>query len=104
VVHSAEDEQAGKPDPAVFRTTAALLGVEPAACVVFEDSAAGVLAAKAAGMACVAVPEPAPAPSGALHAPDEALDVTRDHADAVLGSLAELDDRLWSELGGHPLR
>ena len=45
VVHSGEDEELSKPHPAIFLTTAALLGVLPAACVVFEDSAAGVLAA-----------------------------------------------------------
>ena len=104
VVHSAEAEDAGKPHPAVFLATAALLGVTPASCVVFEDSPAGVLAAKAAGMVCVAVPEPAP--SGAVFEaePVAALDVTRAHADAVLGSLEDLDDALWGALGGVPVR
>jgi HAD superfamily hydrolase (TIGR01509 family) len=104
VVHSAEAEDAGKPHPAVFLTTAALLGVAPAACVVFEDSPAGVVAAKAAGMVCVAVPEPWP--SGAARGPEThaALGVTGARADAVLSSLEELDDRLWRALGGAPVR
>jgi sugar-phosphatase len=55
---SAEAEALGKPDPAVFLTTARRLGVEPADCVVLEDSQAGVAAARAAGMRVVAVPPP----------------------------------------------
>ena len=104
VVHSAEVEAAGKPHPAVFLTTAARLGVTPASCVVFEDSPAGVVAAKAAGMVCIAVPEPAPPGAvfeAEIHAP---LDVTRAHADAVLKSLEELDDALWRALGADPVR
>ncbi len=52
---SGEDVRRGKPDPEVFLTAAAKLGVPPANCVVFEDAVAGVEAAKAGGMACVAV-------------------------------------------------
>jgi sugar-phosphatase len=52
---SAEDVTIGKPDPAGFLLAAERLGVSPADCVVFEDSLAGVAAAKAAGMRCVGV-------------------------------------------------
>jgi HAD superfamily hydrolase (TIGR01509 family) len=48
-----EDVPVGKPDPAAFLLGARRLGVAPAACLVFEDSTAGVRAAKAAGMRCV---------------------------------------------------
>jgi beta-phosphoglucomutase family hydrolase len=43
----------GKPDPEVYLTAAARLGVPPAACVVFEDAVVGVEAARGAGMAVV---------------------------------------------------
>ena len=45
----------GKPDPAVFLKAAQILGVPPDRCVVIEDSIAGLQAANAAGMACIAV-------------------------------------------------
>ena len=48
----------GKPDPEAYRVTARKLGVAPAQCLVLEDSHVGVLAAKRAGMFCVAIPNP----------------------------------------------
>ncbi len=51
----AEDYYPGKPHPTCYMTAAARLGVLPATCLVFEDSAAGVVSAKAAGMYCVAL-------------------------------------------------
>ena len=50
-----EDTQRGKPDPQVFLIAAEKLQAQPARCVVFEDAVAGVQAAKAGGMKCVAV-------------------------------------------------
>ncbi|MEO8018083.1 MAG: hexitol phosphatase HxpB [Pseudomonadota bacterium] len=55
-VVSADFVEHGKPDPAVYLHAAHLLGVQPAECIVFEDSASGVRAARAAGMSVVAVP------------------------------------------------
>jgi HAD superfamily hydrolase (TIGR01509 family) len=45
----------GKPDPAVFLEAARRLDVPPDRCLVIEDSLAGVDAARAAGMKCLAV-------------------------------------------------
>lgn len=45
----------GKPDPAIFLLCAAVAGVEPARCLVVEDSIHGIEAAQRAGMASVAV-------------------------------------------------
>jgi HAD superfamily hydrolase (TIGR01509 family) len=54
-VVSAEDVTAGKPDPQVFLTAAARLGVPPSACIVVEDSSAGIEAARRAGMHSIGV-------------------------------------------------
>jgi sugar-phosphatase len=87
LVHSAEDEQWGKPHPAVFLTAAARLDAPPRRCLVWEDAPAGVLAAKAASMACIAVPE-----HGEEHHPAFGL------ADLVLGSLLEMDEERFDAL------
>ncbi len=55
-VRTADDVAMTKPAPDLFLSAAAYLGVPPAACLVFEDSTNGILAARAAGMRCVAVP------------------------------------------------
>lgn len=58
VVVTGADVRHGKPHLEPYIATAAWLGVPPAACVVFEDATVGVRAAKAAGMRCIAVPNP----------------------------------------------
>jgi len=88
VWHSAENEEFGKPHPAVFLATARKLGVAPASCLAIEDSLNGVVAAFAARMPVLAVPEPAVAGD-----PRFAL------AQAVLGSLRELPEA-WERLVG----
>lgn len=47
----------GKPHPEIFLTAAQRLRVEPKACVVFEDSPAGIEAAHRAGMTPILVPD-----------------------------------------------
>ena len=55
-----EDYPRRKPFPDCFLAGARKMGVKPEECVVFEDSFAGVKAAKAAGMHCVALTTTSP--------------------------------------------
>ena len=66
-----------KPAPDAYLLAAERLGVAPQRCVVFEDSEAGVVAGKAAGMFVFAVPN--------------FYTAHQDHsaADVILGSLTE---------------
>ncbi len=56
VVVSGTEVPRGKPAPDIFLETARRLGLAPHGCLVVEDSRNGLLAAKAAGMACAVVP------------------------------------------------
>lgn len=50
-----EEVVKGKPDPQIFQLAALRLQMPPERCIVVEDTVSGVRAAKAAGMACVAI-------------------------------------------------
>jgi HAD superfamily hydrolase (TIGR01509 family) len=63
VTVSSEEVARGKPAPDVYLRAAAELGADPAACVAIEDSANGLRAAAAAGLAVIAVPNPHYPPS-----------------------------------------
>jgi beta-phosphoglucomutase family hydrolase len=76
-----EDTHRGKPDPEVFLVAARKLGARPERCVVFEDAVAGVEAAKAGGMKCVAV-------TFVGHHPEEKLKAAG--ADCVVQSFLEI--------------
>jgi beta-phosphoglucomutase len=54
-VVSMEETERGKPDPQVFLVAAVKLGLPPQRCMVVEDAIAGVEAARAGGMKCIAV-------------------------------------------------
>lgn len=82
----------GKPDPEVFTIAAERLGVEPNHCAVIEDAASGVVAAKAAGMASLALVSTG-------HSPFE-LSV----ADVVMTSLRQLSPATLEELIDRKLR
>jgi len=73
-----------KPAPDIFLVAAAELGIPPDACLVIEDAPSGVIAAKAAGMRVIAVPDPCvrgdPVFAGAAQ---------------VIESLDELDPDCW---------
>lgn len=88
-VVSAEDEPFGKPHPAVFLTAAAKLGVAPQACIAFEDSLNGVVAATAARMRTVIVP-------AGTSVGDERIAL----ADVCLDSLLHIDDGRVADLAG----
>ena len=80
VTISSEEVGRGKPAPDVYIEAVRRLGADPVSCAAVEDSHNGILAARAAGMRVVAVPN-ASFPPG-----DEALAA----ADVVLPSLAAL--------------
>jgi HAD superfamily hydrolase (TIGR01509 family) len=78
---SSEEVRRGKPAPDVYLEAAPRLGVDPARCAAVEDSENGILAAKAAGMRVVAVPNPRYPPHGdALAAADVRIPAVRDLA------------------------
>jgi beta-phosphoglucomutase len=54
-VVTGRDVKRSKPDPECFLLAAERISVPPERCVVFEDAPAGIAAAKAAGMRCIAI-------------------------------------------------
>ncbi|OSP04695.1 HAD-IA family hydrolase [Microbacterium sp. LEMMJ01] len=66
---TAENVSASKPDPEGFLLAARTLGIDPADCVVFEDSGAGIQAAHAAGMRVIGI-----GPHAGAHAPTAHVD------------------------------
>ena len=86
-IYSAESELLGKPHPGVYLTTANKLGILPQECLALEDSFNGVLAAKAAQMKCIAIPEVTQ-----QNNPKFAI------ADITLESLLEFNDEIWHNL------
>ncbi|MCF3965203.1 HAD-IA family hydrolase [Streptomyces fuscigenes] len=82
---TAEDVSASKPDPEGFLKGAAELGHAPADCVAFEDSEAGIAAARAAGMRVVGVGPRAAALSPTAHVRD--LTQVTVERDAATGSV-----------------
>jgi HAD superfamily hydrolase (TIGR01549 family) len=77
---SGRDFAHGKPDPEIFVTAAAELGVEPENCFVVEDAVSGIQAAKAGAMAAL----------GVARADDQDALAAAD-ADLVVTSLDEVD-------------
>lgn len=81
---ASEDVGKGKPDPEVFLTAASRLGATPDRSIVVEDAAAGIEAARRAGIRCIGVSDPTL------------------HADVVVAALTDLGldafDRLVNPL------
>lgn len=84
-IHTADEVEKVKPDPALYKLAVASLGVRPDEAVAIEDSVNGLRAAKAAGLFGVAVPNPLTA----------FMDFSE--ADLVLPSLAEQPLEAWLE-------
>ncbi|MEV4156935.1 HAD family phosphatase [Nocardia salmonicida] len=87
VVVAREDQVHTKPHPQPWLHAAALLAVEPNACVAVEDSVAGVRSAHAAGMRVLAIPSWAPTLSPSVAALAEHLAPDADHAQRWLNSI-----------------
>lgn len=85
-VITAEDVTAGKPDPQVFMAAAFRLHVPPSRCIVVEDAAAGIEAARRAGMRSIGVSR-----------------TTTLSADVFVRSLDELPDEAFDALLARPL-
>jgi HAD superfamily hydrolase (TIGR01509 family) len=85
---SVEEVARGKPAPDLFLEAARRLRVEPAGCLVIEDAVHGVRAARAAGMAALALP--GPGHDGRAHLQAGAL--------RCLASLRELTPELLDEI------
>lgn len=85
-VVTGRDVTRGKPFPEVFLKAAQGLGVSPTSCVVIEDATAGIAAAHAAGMKCIAL-------VSAGHTDEELA-----AADRVVHSLRELSPAAIREM------
>jgi sugar-phosphatase len=57
IISSSENEEHGKPHPALYLNAAKKLGVDPVNCLAFEDSFNGAISAKAARMKLVTIPD-----------------------------------------------
>jgi beta-phosphoglucomutase len=86
-VVSGETTEQGKPAPDIFLAAARAIGLSPVNCLVIEDAVAGVQAARAAGMRCIAVTN---------GRPNRELAV----ADVVVTSLTEVSVATITELLG----
>ena len=80
VIISGEGVKQGKPHPEIYEKIAKLLEEDPRQCLVIEDSKSGIMAAKSAGMKCIAI----------LNSRNKKEDLV--NADAVISSFAELTD------------
>ncbi|HET7294366.1 MAG TPA: HAD family phosphatase [Vicinamibacteria bacterium] len=102
VVVRSDEVAHGKPAPDVFLETARRLGVPPAACLAFEDAPMGVVAARAAGMTCVAITTSFTAEAFAAHGatPDACVP----DFEPVLRALASATGSTPSSAGEHRSR
>lgn len=84
---SGETVPRGKPAPDIFLQAAAALGVAPARCLVIEDAPAGVQAAHAGGMRCLAVRRSGQPDAPGIEAADRVVDTLCDADVSLVASL-----------------
>jgi mannitol-1-/sugar-/sorbitol-6-/2-deoxyglucose-6-phosphatase len=87
IISSAENEELGKPHPALYLGAARKLGIAPVNCLAFEDSFNGAISAKAARMKLVTVPDIHDFPSARF-----------DFADLKLASLKDFKEKHFEHL------
>lgn len=80
-IRTADDVEKVKPDPELYQLTLTTMGVKPHRALAFEDSPNGIKAAKAAGLYCVAVPNPV------------TLQMPLNEADRLIGSMTDISLR-----------
>jgi len=87
IISSGDNEEVGKPHPALYLGAARKLGIEPVHCLAFEDSFNGAISAKAARMKLVAVPD------------KHDYESTRfDFADLKIASLKDFNNKHFEQL------
>jgi len=87
IISSAENEEHGKPHPALYLGAAKKLGIDPVNCLAFEDSFNGAIAAKAARMKLVTVPDS-----------HDFFSTRFDFADLKLASLKDFKEKQFEQL------
>lgn len=86
-IASGDEVDKGKPAPDIFLKAAEKMKAAPSACIVIEDSQSGIEAASRAGMRCIGVRNPF-----------SAIPQNLSNADAIVASLADVDENLLSSL------
>ena len=87
IISSAENEEYGKPHPALYLGAAKKLGFDPIYCLAFEDSFNGAIAAKAARMKLVTIPDS-----------HDVISTRFDFADLKLASLKDFKEKHFEHL------
>ncbi len=88
-----DEVSAPKPDPSMYLTAAAMLGLDPAECLVFEDSEAGMTSALAAGCTLIAVSENPRTPI-----PKDALSLRDLHGSLDFTTVTAADIATWCDM------
>ncbi len=92
VIVAGDEVKVGKPNPEIYLTACAKLGLLPSECLVFEDATLGIASAKDAGCWCIGV-----------NAPNTPVQ-DRSRADLTLGSLHEVNMGVVRSLGKQKAR